>query len=230
MSKKIIVFDLDDTLISEREYIDSGFRAVAKAISKQTKLSEDDIKNKMDELFEKNSLNVFNRTLNELGVVCEIEYIRELISTYRNHIPTIKLYDDAKDILEYLYRNNYRVGMITDGYKETQRNKIKVLDIEKYFEHIIVTDELGKEFWKPSEVPYELIKNKFNCEYKDMIYIGDNIEKDFVTANKLGIETIQIIRKNGVYKEIEKKSEYLAKIKIKNLFELLNINGEEIIK
>lgn len=221
MSKKIVVFDLDDTLISEREYIDSGFRAVAEVISKQTKLSKDDIKNKMDELFKKNSLNVFNRTLNELGITYEMKYIKELISTYRSHIPTIKLYDDAKDILEYLYRNNYRVGMITDGYKETQRNKIKALGIEKYFEHIVITDELGREFWKPSEVPYNLIRYKFNCKYKDMVYIGDNINKDFISANKLGIETIQITRGNGIYCLDNKIDDiYNPKIKIKSLEEI----------
>lgn len=224
MSKKIFVFDLDDTLISEREYINSGFEVIAKEISKKTGLNKKLIKNKMDELFEIDSLNVFNRTLDSFKISYEIEYIKELISIYRNHSPKIKLYDDAKEVLEYLYKNNYRLGIITDGYKETQRNKIRVLDLEKYFEHIIVTDELGREFWKPSEVPYSLIRDKFECKYEDMVYIGDNIEKDFITANKLGIKTIQILRKNGVYKSVEKKLEYLAEIKIKNLFELINMN------
>ncbi|MGL6131334.1 MAG: HAD family hydrolase, partial [Fusobacteriaceae bacterium] len=161
------------------------------------------------------------------------EYIKELIKLYRNHIPDIKLLDDAKEVLDYLFENNYRLGMITDGYKETQRNKLKVLNIEKYFEHIIVTDELGREFWKPSEVPYKLIKEKFNCNYEDMIYIGDNLEKDFISANKLGILTIQICRKSGVYTKVLKnlKSLYQPQIKIKTLNEIKKIkNGRRKLK
>ena len=224
MSKKIIIFDLDDTLISEKDYIDSGFNIISKKIAEDYSLSNEKIKEKMNELFSLNSINIFNRVLDYFNIKYDLDYIKELVFIYRNHIPKIKLYSDAKEILKYLIKNNYQIGLITDGYKETQRNKIKVLNIEKYFKHIILTDELGKEFWKPSEIPYKIMKNKFNCEYNQMIYIGDNINKDFITANKLGIVTVQIIRENGIYKKVEKKQEYLAKIKIKNLNELIEIS------
>lgn len=225
MSKKIIVFDLDDTLISEKEYINSGFNIISKKIAEDYNLNCEKIKQKMDELFNLSSVNLFNRLLDYYNIEYNLDYIKALITTYRNHIPTIKLYSDAYEILEFLSQNNYRLGIITDGYKEAQKNKIKVLDIKKYFEYIIITDELGREFWKPSEVPYELIKNKFSCEYKDIIYIGDNVKKDFISANKLGIKTIQIIRENGIYfldNEIIGNI-YSPKIKIKSLREIKEI-------
>lgn len=223
MSKKIFVFDLDDTLISEKDYIKSGFAVVSKYISEKFSLSCSEVEEKIEKCFEINSKNVFNRVLDSFYIDYKDEDIKELIKIYRNHIPNINLYEDAKEVIEFLFKNDYKLGIITDGYKETQKNKLKVLNIEKYFQHIVVTDDLGREFWKPSEVPYKIIKEKFNCSYKDMVYIGDNVEKDFITAKKLGMETVQIERENGVYKKIQKSSEFLAEKKIKNLKELLKI-------
>ncbi|MGL4652174.1 HAD family hydrolase [Cetobacterium sp.] len=225
MSKKIIIFDLDDTLISEKDYIKSGFDIISEEIAKKYKMEIDLIRIKMDSLFLDNSNNLFNRLLDNFDCDYDQEYIKYLIKIYRNHSPKIKLYDDAKELLDYLHSNNYQMGLITDGYKEAQRKKIEILDIEKYFEYIVVTDELGREFWKPSEIPYKIIKENFKCDYSDMVYIGDNIEKDFVTANRLGIETFHIIRDDGVYRNKIKELNYHAKIKVSSLDEIKRYLG-----
>ena len=171
-------------------------------------------------LFNEDSKNVFNRVLEKLNIQYDKENIKELINYYREHIPDIKLYDDAKYIIEVLYKKGIKLGIITDGYTVTQRNKLKVLDIDKYFEHIVVTDELGREFWKPHQKPYEIIKEKLGLEYENMVYVGDNVSKDFVTANKLGMNTIFINREDGVYSGIYMNDEYLAKLEVSSLLEL----------
>lgn len=217
---KAVVFDLDDTLISEKEYIRSGFKVVAKKIAVEHNLNENDVYELMYETFNEDSKNVFNRVLDKLCIQYEIDYIKELINCYREHMPDIKLYDDAKYIIETLHQKGIKLGMITDGYKITQRNKLKVLDIDNYFEYIVVTDELGREFWKPHSKPYEIIKNKLNLDYENMVYVGDNVSKDFVTANKLGMSTVFINREDGVYSNIEIDYEYLAKYEITSLLEV----------
>lgn len=224
---KAIVFDLDDTLISEREYIRSGFKVVSEKIGKEYKLDINHVNELMHNLFNESSKNVFNRVLDKLNIQYDLNYIKELINTYREHMPDIRLYDDAKEILEYLYSADLKLGIITDGHKITQRNKLKVLDIEKNFECIVVTDELGREYWKPHRKSYDLVKETLGVEFNEMVYIGDNVSKDFVTANKLGINTILINREHGIYSSIYKEDEYNAKNEINNLneiLELLNIN------
>lgn len=225
MFKKVIIFDLDDTLISERDYIESGFNVVAKKIAKDFFLKEECLKVKMNSLLKESSEKIFNRTLEFFCIKYEPEYIKILIELYRNHFPTIKLYDDAKEVIEYLYKNDFFLGIITDGYKESQRKKIEALKLRRLFHHIIITDEFGKDYWKPSEVPYEKMREYFKCSYENMVYIGDNLEKDFITANRLGIETIQISRKHGIYKEVSIGDEFHAKIKIKNLNEIIKLYG-----
>lgn len=220
---KAVVFDLDDTLISEREYIDSGFRHISNMVSSRYCLDKEKVYILMSSKFEEDSENVFNRTLDSLEVSYDKDYIRKLITLYREHLPKIKLYDDSKYILDYLYSNKIKLGMITDGYKIAQRNKIEVLNIESFFDYIVVTDELGREYWKPHPKPYEIIKEKLNVDYASIIYIGDNENKDFITANKLGIITVLVKRVDGIYFEEKVSNEYKAEIEIKNLYELTRV-------
>ena len=217
---KAVIFDLDDTLISEKEYIRSGFKVVSDKISSDFNLNSKHVYEIIYSEFEVNPKNVFNRTLDKLEIEYETEYIKELINTYRNHIPNIKLYDDAEYIIKDLYNKGIKLGIITDGYAVTQRNKLRVLDIEKYFEHIIITDDLGREYWKPHKKSYEIMKELLNLEYENIVYIGDNKSKDFVTANKLGMQTIYINRKDSIYSRIQIDDQYLAKLEVASLCDL----------
>lgn len=220
MSKKVIIFDLDDTLILEKDYVKSGFRVISKELKNQLNINSNEIYEKMMELFKENSQMLFNRLLDYYDVGYNKNRILKLIKIYREHKPTINLLPDAKEILNYLFKNNYRMGIITDGYAITQRRKLEVLKIDKYFEYIIVTDELGRKNWKPSEVPYRLMKDKMNIDFNEMIYVGDNPKKDFMSPNKLGMGSIQIVRDDGVYKDEILLNLYKAKKNIKNLYEI----------
>lgn len=223
---KAIVFDLDDTLISEREYIKSGFKVIAKEISDKYKLNKKEVFEKMEELFEKSSKNVFNRILENYEIEYEKNEILRLIGIYRNHEPKIKFFDDVIPTITELKKRGYKIGMITDGYKETQNKKLDTLKCRGLFDEIIVTDELGREFWKPHEKSYMILKEKFECSYEEMIYIGDNEEKDFITSNQLGIYTIKK-EDGGIYINTIYPKEYKSKRIIKKIEELINIGDEK---
>lgn len=220
---KAVIFDLDDTLISEKEYVKSGFKQVAIKIAEKYRLDKSKVYELLLNTFEEDSKMVFNRVLDKLNIYYEKKDIKNLIDIYRGHKPDIKLYDDAKYILDVLYKKGIKLGIITDGYKISQRKKLEVLDIDKYFEYIVVTDELGREFWKPHSKSYEIMKNKLNLDYNEMVYVADNVLKDFVTANKLGIKTVLINRGDSIYSRIEINENYLSDLEIKSFFKLEKI-------
>lgn len=225
---KAVVFDLDDTLISEKQYIDSGFKAVSKELNRMYSLNSEEILNKMLELFNESSVNVFNRLLDLLKVEYSDKVILDLIKCYREHKPEIEFFQDVIPTINKLKDLGYKLGIITDGYKETQLKKIEVLKCYDLFDEIIVTDELGREYWKPHEKSYKLMAERMNVNLKSMIYIGDNVKKDFVTANKLGIKTIYIKRENGVYDDIEVPSEFRANNNVGSLLELTELIKKSI--
>lgn len=224
MKNKIIIFDLDDTLISEKDYIDSGFRNVSNIFAQRYNLSSEDVYSTMKNLFQEDTNKIFNRLFENYKIFYNDTDIKKLVKLYREHTPNINLLEDARLVLENLRRNNIKIGIITDGYKETQNKKIEVLNLENIVEKIIVTDELGKEYWKPDKRSFEMMKKYFGVEYSEMIYVGDNLKKDFLAPNELGMLSIQIERKEGIYSNIHiQEKKYLPKLKIKNLVELLKI-------
>lgn len=207
--KKAVIFDLDDTLISEKQYIESGFSHIAKLLSKKLKIDEKVLFKLLLELFHESRKNVFNRLLDNFGIRYKKDMIMDLVEEYRNHFPVINFYEDVLPCLEVLKKRGIKVGIITDGYANAQRQKLNAVKLYDYFDEIILTDELGREYWKPHPKAFEMMREKMNVEFHEMVYVGDNPEKDFYIKEMFPIRTVRILRENGVHKE----SNYLNKVK-----------------
>lgn len=216
---KAVIFDLDDTLYPEIDYVKSGFEVVSKYISKKINKDSDQVFNKLLKLFEEDRKNVFNRLLEQYDIGQEL--VKECIKLYRNHYPDIKLNEVIRGLLQLLKENKFKIGIITDGRPEGQWNKIKALGLEKYCDYIIVTDELGGiEYRKPCEIPYKKMLQELGIQAKEAIYVGDNPAKDFITANKLGMFTIMFKNDKGLYSSINMSNEYLAKTTVSEIIEI----------
>lgn len=88
---------------------------------------------------------------------------------------------------------------MTDGYLPTQRLKVQALGIEGYFAAIVYTEELGRQFWKPSPRGFERLMELLKARPEQMVYVADNETKDFIAPNQLGMLTIQLLRPRGRY-------------------------------
>jgi len=113
---------------------------------------------------------------------------------------------------------------LTDSRELTQKNKIKALDLEKYFkeENILISEEsFGSA--KPSINNYLYFEQKYNNAI--FFCIGDNLNKDFLTQNKLNWTTICLLDKEiNIHKQsFSINSEYLPHYKIANMKELLKL-------
>jgi putative hydrolase of the HAD superfamily len=221
MPIKAVVFDMDDTLFNETDYVLSGFLAVDKWLEETIGLIG--FYHHAVERFNNGERKyIFNQVLESLNVRYNQYFISQLIDVYRNHKPIISLLEDAKYILNNL-QDSIKVGLITDGYLSSQKQKFDALGIRERFDTVIFTDELGRENWKPNPLPYEHACLKLQCLPSECVYIGDNVNKDFITAKKLGWLTVHINRNKGIYSQTNVSFEYEADYKIHNLKELFNI-------
>lgn len=216
---KIVVFDLDDTLYLEQDYVKSGFEAVDRHLSKQN--INGFYKLAWQYFLDGGRGNTFNIVLDQLKTSYDKDFILSLIKVYREHFPAISLCSDATTIISK-FNGIFPMALITDGYSSSQKQKIAALGLNQYFEKIVVTDDLGEnhQYWKPHAKPYETVKSHFGVEHHHCIYIGDNETKDFITANKLGWSTIQIIRQGSEYQQKQLSKSHEAKKKIHSLLEL----------
>lgn len=182
---KVVVFDLDDTLYKEVDYVRSGLMAVAHH------LGDDSLLDVMLKARSK-GMNAFE-AVKEQRSDAEID---KMIEIYRNHKPQISLSRDTTLTLDYLH-SKYILALVTDGRSVGQRNKIEALALERYFtpEDIIISEEFGSD--KHSAANFKAIeKNHPGAE--SYFYIGDNPEKDFYRPNLLGWHTIMLEDVNHV--------------------------------
>lgn len=195
-----VVFDLDDTLYDEIDYCKSGFQAVSGFLaSLPDHPQEEDIFDAMWSQFTAgNHTSTFNAALDKVGIDHDSEFIRQLVKIYREHAPSITLPAESEEVLDALH-SKYHLALLSDGFLPAQQLKVKQLGIEHYFKCIIYTEELGREFWKPSPVGFERIMDSLGVNGENCVYMADNPEKDFIAPNKLGFETIQLIRPSQIH-------------------------------
>ena len=210
-----ILFDLDDTLYEEMQFVKGGFKAVSLYISKNSKIEQKVVYQLLLDVLEEHGRGkVLDIVLKKLGLYNK-KFIPKLVEVYRTHKPNLFLYPEVSGVLVALRKQGYKLGIITDGNVEVQRNKVGALTVKEFFDCMIFSDEYGIEKQKPDPLPYQKAMEKLEASANETVYIGDNPYKDFITARKLGIFTIRIMR--GQYKNVRLNKEFKADYQISGL-------------
>ena len=184
-----VIFDLDDTLYSEKEYVRSGYRKIAEHFRKP------ELADQMWMVFERGG-----QAIDEVLTVNKLEaYKAEALHIYRFQEPEIHMYPGVAEMIARI-RSTKKVGIITDGRPEGQRAKLRALGLCVMVDEIIVTDELGGvEFRKPNEAAFRLMQRHMSVPFAKMVYVGDNMKKDFLAPESLGMQTIHFRNPDGLY-------------------------------
>lgn len=218
---KAFIFDLDDTLYPEYDYVKSGFRVIADAMQK--KYGIENAFDKLMRLFEAEIGNVYNRLLEQEKIPYRKEDIAELVEMYRKHKPQgLRYFDRTVETLLKLRQSGKKLGIITDGRVDAQQAKIDALKVADLVDNIIITDSLGGEaFRKPDPTSFEKMLRYLNVTPEEAVYVGDNPQKDFAIKKYMPINTVRIFTGNSIYNETEYKFGIRPDKIINNIGELL---------
>jgi len=182
-AETVVVFDLDDTIFSELDYVHSGLAAVAAHLETAVGFSV------LPEL-----LANFVPGRDLFGGLCDTydlprETTESLLAVYRGHNPTLKMRPGVSGLLQDLQRSHVRLGLLTDGRSTTQRQKLQALGLDEFFDEVVISEEFGSS--KPAIENYVHFETRFpGCAYW---YIADNYAKDFVSPNELGWGTVGVL-------------------------------------
>ncbi len=216
MDKKnvCVVFDLDDTLYLERDYVRSGFRAVGDWCAER--LGLEGMQEQAQALFDQGRRgDIFDVALGMLGAGCAAGTVSALAQIYREHVPHIKLLSDAHECLARLQGRVY-LGLLTDGNPIQQRAKIDVLGLRSRLDAMVITGEWGVEFYKPHVRGYRYLESQLGVCCTRFVYIADNPSKDFFAPRMLGWNAIRVRRPGGLHEHVECASE-LARFEVSHL-------------
>jgi putative hydrolase of the HAD superfamily len=199
MKDVCVVFDVDDTLYLERDYVRSGF--VAAGVWASERLGLADFTERCWAEHESGKRGrIFDAVLNQCGVPVTPELISALVSIYRTHIPDIQISSDAADTLIRLSAR-WPLAVITDGPAVSQSRKVEALRLSRYMSTILLTDTLGSEFSKPH--PRAFLEVQRTVHAHRFVYVADNPLKDFIAPRELGWNTVRIRRSQGIHAALD---------------------------
>jgi len=213
-----LVFDLDDTLYPERDFVFSGFRAVDEWLRAErgtAGFAEDAVR-----LFNSGQRGrIFDEVLAGKGVADAPALVPQLVAIYRTHTPRIALTAETEAFLTWA-QTRFRLALISDGYLETQMKKVTALGLKRWIECVVLSDQWGREAWKPSERPFQEVIARLPGEAAGYVYVADNPGKDFIAPRRLGWRTVRLRRRDGEHALQEPGPGAAADVEISALGEL----------
>lgn len=179
------VFDLDDTLYPERDYVLSCFRWIAARLGGDAAFGE------LWRRFEAGERDPVGAVTAARGLGAGDK--AALVADMRAHAPEIALDEGAAALIGALRGAGRRFSIVTNGRSVTQRAKIAALGIADAAA-VIVSEEFGAA--KPDAALFSAAARDHRAQRH--LFVGDNPAVDFEGPNALGWMTAMLERTNGV--------------------------------
>lgn len=189
-----VLFDLDDTLYPERLFVDGGFGAVARYLAPLVGEPADGLRRRLWELHTRDGRGqLFNSLLAEHGVTNDPDLVLACLLAYRNHQARLEPFAGVPALLDSLQAADIPTGVISDGNAAVQSRKLSALWPGRGpFRVVVLTDELGPTYAKPSPVPFRVACRLVRAAPSEAVYVGNDPRKDFQGARTAGLATIRI--------------------------------------
>lgn len=194
---KNIFFDLDDTIL---DFHAAERRAVEKTLQSRGIVPTEEIIKRYSEvnlsqwkLLERKELTLAEVKLRRWQMMLEIlgcdDDAAELAGIYEGYLSQGHYFmDGAEAMLETLY-GRYRLYLVSNGTSTVQRGRLASAGIEKYFDGIFISEEIG--FFKPDAAYFSYCFSHIPCfQKRESLLVGDSITSDIRGGKRAGIQTV----------------------------------------
>lgn len=141
----------------------------------------------------------FKKALAHHGIHDE-ELVKKMSDGYIDLSPQqTALFPGAVDMLNELKAENYRLHIITNGFKEVQHIKLKNSGISEYFELVLCSEEIGVT--KPHREIFQEAQRITTCKTEHAVMVGDDFKADIIGALNAGWTAIHFDPEHKYKKE-----------------------------
>ncbi|HET9372546.1 MAG TPA: HAD family hydrolase [Vicinamibacterales bacterium] len=188
--RRAVAFDLDDTLYPHRQFLDSGFAAVAEHLSRETGLDAGTLRR---------SLVRARRgpTRGEEIQACLTQFdlpagwLPDLVKLLRDHAPSLRLTRQVRDALDALRRSGWRLGILTNGSRVPQQRKLAALGLDEDIDAVVFAPEHGTGIGKPESAPFHALAAMLGVAAQHTVFVGNDEACDVVGALGAGMTAIR---------------------------------------
>ena len=119
----------------------------------------------------------------------DVVLAKKMSELYLDVLPNqTALFPYTNEILAYCKSKNYAMHIITNGFEETQKQKLKNSNIDFYFDKIITSEKAMS--LKPHAEIFKYAETISNSNKEDCFIIGDNLEVDILGGKNAGWQQI----------------------------------------
>ena len=227
MKYEVLIFDADDTLYdyskAEIYALKNLFKDIGIDYNEIYQEIYNEINKKIWEDFEKGLISQKDLKNERFKILFDKLNFKSLDfkninfgEIYQEHLSNADfLFEESLDIIKKLHKK-YRLAIITNGLLKVQEKRIRKNEIAKYFEEIVISDEVNMR--KPNKDIFDYTLNKMQVEDRTkVLMIGDSLTSDILGGINSGIDTCFI----NLYKK-KNKSDINANFEINHVRELKN--------
>jgi pyrophosphatase PpaX len=175
------IFDIDGTLTSTNRLIFDSFNFIAKKYLNKS-FTDDEI------------ISLFGPTEDViLKEWCGNKYEearKDYYRYYSDHHGIAGLYEGIREILQYLHRKKYPLGIFTGKGRDASMITLKKLGVDHYFDLIVTGDDVVNH--KPSAEGILRFVNHFKLKPERVLMIGDSVS-DVIASKEAGIKIASVL-------------------------------------
>lgn len=186
-----VVFDLDDTLFLQEQWLDGAWAAVARCASDHG-ADGDRLDRTLRRIAAEGTAagGIIDRALVAAGQ--EDLPVEPLVGAFRGHrAGRLQPLPGVVAGLERL-RRHVPVGLVSDGDVSIQKGKFEALGLEPLFDVVVWSDDLGRSRRKPDPAPFLAALDRLGTSPERTVYVGDNPAKDIAGAEGVGMRAVRV--------------------------------------
>jgi HAD superfamily hydrolase (TIGR01549 family) len=231
---KVVIFDLDDTLIDTSNHIVDALKHVyiknKRYLGVPLNFFLSVNKREIIRLVGNRKIRVnqigyliWFRIFETLGINASPFLVDKFFNDFQNYILShISLKIGVSETLDFLKTKKIKIAVLSNGSFDEKIKKIMAVKIDKKI-NILVTSELVKDD-KPEPSSLIYLVNKSGFRKNEILYIGDSYKEDVLLARSFGLKTIYF-NENGD-KKVKKSSSYFM---ANNYFQIMDILKDLIV-
>jgi len=196
---KALLLDLDDTLYAYKPCHQAGYEACKHLAQEKYNINPTDFENAW-----KTGRNRVHQDLHGQGAShSRLLYVQKLYETLYNKtnptfalemeetywgtfLETMEFKPGVEDFLQEAKNKGIKMCIVTDLTAQIQMRKWLKLDLGRYIDYLVTSEEAGIE--KPGRYMFELALEKLGVKAEECVMIGDSEEKDIKGAEAMGIK------------------------------------------